>query len=216
MIVGYILYINIYIYCQVCASLGGYSIQLWNKLLTNKKAANPTDPPPLILDSVSSPLFHHKSSSRVFGEKRKKKCPSILSVAYITHHGAASESLHAHEDELKRKASGVPCWMVRSGPSSNKLLFTGEAGWSSLPPHTLQYSKKGTRDTHRMFVGFCFLIYIMVFLFCFLLFPYLFLFWSFHTYSWRIFKLFSKTRCRTSSSDWPIAASLVYFSGYRR
>lgn len=75
MIVGYILYINIYIYCQVCASLGGYSIQLWNKLLTNKKAANPTDPPPLILDSVSSPLFHHKSSSRVFGEKRKKKVP---------------------------------------------------------------------------------------------------------------------------------------------
>lgn len=137
-------------------------------------------------------------------------------MAYITRHGAASESLHAHKDELKRKGFGSSLLDGQKRPILEQTLIHWRS-WLKQPTslHSAVFQKRHTGYTQDV----CGVLFFNLFTglsFLFSPFPYLFLFWSFHTYSWRIFKLFSKTRCRTSSSDWPIAASLVYFSGYRR
>ena len=132
----------------------------------------------------------------------KKKCPSILSVAYICCPGTVFESLYASGWRTENdRLWELLCWMVGDSPSSNKLLSTGEAGWSGLPPHTLQYSKTAHRINTGLLSGYVlffvccccfFLIYLPVFLSFLFFFPFLFPFLSFHIYSWRIFKLFSK------------------------
>ena len=67
-------------------------------------------------------------------------------------------NLCAHmADELKMKDFGKSLsWTVKDGPSPNKLWSTGEAGWSGLPPHTLQYSKMAHRMNTWLSSGYIF------------------------------------------------------------
>lgn len=167
----------------------------------------PAPHPPTPLPTSSTKGFKPRVAS--FWEEKLEKCPSILSVAYVSRRGTVAESSPARKWRTESEDFGNSDWTVRDGPSANKLLSTGEAGWSGLPPHTLQYSKMAHRMNTGLIVGY------LRFKFIYMSFRFLFVL-SFHIYSWRIFKQFSRTCCWTSFSDWPIAASLVYFSGYRR
>lgn len=157
MIVVYILYIC----CQVCAKLGGSWIQLWNKLLTNKKAAKPTVPSRVQTESLS-PLIQLKGSSPgcyVLKKKRKKK----KEVPFYFVCGLHQLSwkcvwifVRKRMTNWKWKTLGTLRWTVVDSPPSNKHLSTGEAGWSGLPPHTLQYSKTAHRMNTGLLSGYIF------------------------------------------------------------
>lgn len=113
------------------------------------------------------------------------------------------------DGELKMKDVGISVGWSEAVHPLNKLLSTGEAGWSGLPPQTLQYSKTAHRIKHRIF---CLVIFFNLFLWVFFFFS----FWVFTFTAEGYLNCFQKTCWQTSSSDWPIAASLVYSSGYRR
>lgn len=207
------MYIYIHIYercvcCQVSLGRNGFNCETnsWQprRLL---RPWFPLPPPDLFTcpDCVPPHLFNRKGQTAGLNEKS-----ALLFCLWPT--PVVMEPLRSPcprvNDKLGVKIFRNSDWSVQEDLSTNKLLSTGEAGWSGLPPHTLQYSKMAHRKNTGLLVGYiCFkFIYMSLFPLCL----------SFHIYSWRIFKRFSRTCCWTSCSDWPIAASLVYFSGYRR
>lgn len=176
MIVVYILYIC----CQVTLDLVKKWIQLWNKLLTNKKAAKTHFPVPRL---YPTPQIHQKGSAPGWQVLGEKKCPSILSVAYISRHGTVFESLYMPEwrTESERFCKLIVGRSKTVHPRTNscpleKLVETAYLlTLCSIP----KWHTGWTQD-------FC-LVIVLNFIYGFL-----FLFLCFHIYSWRIFKLFFK------------------------
>lgn len=151
-----------------------------------RRLLNPLSPPKSRLCPLSS------NSTQGFIPKLlcfEKKCPSILSVAYISHQGTASESLCAHGWRTENER----LWEVfvvdgerRSIPEQTLIHWRSWLKWLTSS-HSAVF-QNGTQDEHMTFVG----LYFLKLCTCLFFFFFFLLFLSFHIYSWRIFKPFFK------------------------
>lgn len=129
--------------CQV--SLGEIGVNCETNSWQPRRLLRPPDPPPpppIIQQKGSTPGCYTYGG----GKSALLFCPWPPSVVVEP---SLSLCPGGRTDKLGAKISGSLDWAVRDGPSANKPLSTGEAGWSGLPPHTLQYSKNGTQDERR-------------------------------------------------------------------
>lgn len=151
--------INIHIYercvcCQVSLGRNGFNCETnsWQPRRLLRPRSPPPHPPDLFTcpDCVPPHLFNRRVQTAGLNEKS-----ALLFCLWPT--PVVMEPLPSPcprvDDKLRVKIFRNSDWTVQEDPSTNKLLSTGEAGWSGLPPHTLQYSKMAHRKNTGLLVG---------------------------------------------------------------